>query len=513
MIPVLTVSQMRDIDKQVIGGDVARGYSYMLKAGMGLFEAACGLVPDKTCGDIAVICGKGNNGGDGFVAARLLAEAHYRVMCFGLCAPDEIKGEAKMACDQYIASGGNFLLLDDPGDLCNLSRYCLIIDALLGSGLSGNPRGIVAEVIDAINASGVRVLAADTPSGLDNDRGVPGKPCIGAKVTVAMGYPKLGAFFYPGKADVGDYKVKDLGYPEDCLKAVKPSVFLPETRTLAKLLPPRKQWGSKFDHGLLALICGSTGMTGSAILSSLAALRTGCGMAHLFSPKSALPALSSQLVEVVLHAVEETAAGTPAEGAAEPIKKGSARMQAMCIGPGISHDERTVRLVRELLATVRLPVVLDADGINAFKGSPERLKERAGELLITPHRGEWERLFPPLPDDPEGKIERLRETAIMHSMTILYKGAPTIVADPAGRAYLLPYGNSGMATAGSGDVLTGCIASLAAQGCTLPDAAVLGAYIHGRAGEIASGRFGEYAMIASDLLTGMPDVLKTLVSQ
>jgi ADP-dependent NAD(P)H-hydrate dehydratase / NAD(P)H-hydrate epimerase len=511
MIPVLTVSQMRDLDKRAIGGDVAAGYSYMLRAGAGLFEAAAGLAPDKARGDIAVICGKGNNGGDGFVAARLLAEANYRVMCFGLCRPEEIRAEAKLAYDQYIARGGNYLMLDDVGDLGDLSRYSLIIDALLGSGLSGNPRGLAAEVIGAINESGVPVLAADTPSGLDNDRGVPGKPCIGAKVTVAMGFPKIGAFFHPGKATAGDYRIKDLGYPEECLEAVKPSLFLQEPRALAKMLPPRKQWGSKFDHGLLALICGSTGMTGSAILSSLAALRTGCGMAHLFSPKSALPALSSHLIEVVLHAVEETVAGTPAESGAEPIKKGAARMQAMCIGPGISHDEQTMRLVRDLLATVRLPVILDADGINAFKGIPERLKERAGELCITPHRGEWERLFPPLPDDPAGKVERLRETAILHSMTILYKGSPTIVADPAGRAFLLPYGNSGMATAGCGDVLTGCIGSLAAQGCTLPDAAVLGAYIHGRAGEIASERFGEYAMIASDLLTTIPDVLKNLV--
>ena len=274
----------------------------------------------------------------------------------------------------------------------------------------------------------------------------------------------------------------------------------------------RKQYGSKFDHGLVALVCGSTGMTGSAILSSLAALRTGCGMAHLFSPKSAIPALSSQLIEVVLHPIDETPAGRPAFRAAEPIKNDAKAMQAMCIGPGISHDEETSRLVRELVAAIALPMILDADGINAYKGYHSLLKERGGELLITPHRGEWERLFPQLPDQPADKIDRLRETAIMHSITILYKGNPTIVADPRGKAFLLPYGNSGMATAGCGDVLTGCISALAAQGCSLPDAAVLGAYIHGRAGEIASERFGEYSMIAGDLLTTIPQVMKALAS-
>jgi ADP-dependent NAD(P)H-hydrate dehydratase / NAD(P)H-hydrate epimerase len=333
MIPVLTVSQMRSLDKRAIGGNVAVGYSYMLKAGEGLFEAAKNLAPKSGAGEIAVICGKGNNGGDGFVVSRLLLEAQYRVMCFGLCPPDELRAEAKLAYDQYIACGGNFLLLDDLGDLCNLSQYNLIIDALLGSGLKGNPHGLVAEIIEAINQSGTPVLSVDTPSGLDNDTGAPGKPCIKAKATVAMGFPKIGAFFYPGKSYVGSYIVKDLGYPDEFLREERPALFLPRLATLKKMLPPRKPSGSKFDHGIVGLVCGSSGMTGSAVLSSIAALRTGCGMAHLFSPKSGLCALSSQLIEAVLHGIDETTMGRPAFSAAASIIRDADALQAMCIGP------------------------------------------------------------------------------------------------------------------------------------------------------------------------------------
>jgi ADP-dependent NAD(P)H-hydrate dehydratase / NAD(P)H-hydrate epimerase len=513
MIPILTVSQIRALDAKAIAGDVAVGYSYMRRAGEGLFEAVRKMVPERRMGDITVICGKGNNGGDGFVVSRLLLEAEYSVMCFGLCSPDELRGEAKMAYDDYVARGGNFLLLDDLGDLCDLSRCSLVIDALLGSGLRGSPHGLTAEIIETINRSGAPVLAVDTPSGLDNDCAVPGKPCISARTTVAMGFPKMGAFFYPGKSCVGQLIIKDLKYPRQLVEEARPSVFLPTMERLKSLLPPRKPSGSKFDHGCVALICGSSGMTGSAVLASTAALRTGCGMAHLFSPKSAIAPLSARLIEVVLHGIDETPEGRPAYSAAASIKQDAHACQAMCLGPGISHDGETVRLVKALVAEIALPKVLDADGINAYKGCASALKNHAGELIITPHRGEWERLFPPLPEHPVEKIKTLCETAAAYAMTILYKGNPTIVADSGGRAVIMPYGNSGMATAGCGDVLTGCIASLAAQGCSLADAAVLGAYLHGRAGEIASERLGEYSMMAGDLLTDLPAAILTLIGK
>jgi NAD(P)H-hydrate epimerase len=513
MIPVVSVDLMRRIDEKAIKNDIAVGYSYMLRAGAGVYDVVRAMAPDPRHGEIAVVCGKGNNGGDGFVVARLLLEAGYRVMCFGLSRSNELTPETRLAYDQYLACDGNFLLLDDTEDIRNLCRSTLIIDALLGTGLSGNPQGLFAETIEAINQSGIPVVAVDTPSGLDNDAGIPGTPCIHAKATVTMGFPKIGTYFYPGKSVVGDYIIKDLGYPEEIVEECRPGLFLPTPEKLRKVMPPRKPSGSKFDHGVACMLCGSAGMTGSAALSSKAAMRTGCGMVRLFTPAGAVNALSAHCVEVVLQGIAETEAGSPAYSALDSLRSFASGAQAFGIGPGISHEEETGRLVRELAATVDRPLILDADGINAYKGRPEDLKRHACPLLITPHSGEWGRVFSPLPKHPLDAVRVLKETAVEYAMTILYKGSPTIVADSQGRAYLLPFGNSGMATAGCGDVLTGIIASLAAQGCGLTDAAILGAFIHGQAGNAASKEFGEYGMIASDILNAIPGVLKALIEQ
>lgn len=510
MIPVLSVSQMRQIDEKTIGNNPAIGYSYMLRAGECLFDEVKRLSPDSSHGEIAVLCGKGNNGGDGFVVARLMLEAGYHIMCFGLCNPDTLQGEARMAYDQYRAIKGNFLVLDDSEDLCNLPKYSLIIDALLGTGLTGNPHGIYAEAIEAINQSGVPVLAVDTPSGLDNDRGVPCIPCVKAHTTVAMGFPKIGAFFYPGKTYVGDYLIRDLGYPDDIVNEFKDEMFLPTPEILRRLLPSRKPAGSKIDHGIVTMVCGSQGMTGSAALASSAALRTGCGMVHLACPQSTVSVLSAMLMEIVLHGIAETDTGVPASGALESISDLCKKSQSICIGPGISHKEETGILVRELVKTMEIPLVLDADGINAFKGRVPDLKNRKSELLITPHKGEWSRLFGALPENPIDGIKALKDKAMEHGLTILYKGSPTLIADQQGKAYLLPFGNSGMATAGSGDVLSGIITSLIAQGCGLTEAAVLGAYLHGEAGNAARNEFGEYSMIASDIIKNIHKAIKTL---
>ncbi|MDD5675342.1 MAG: NAD(P)H-hydrate dehydratase [Chitinivibrionales bacterium] len=499
MIPVVTSSQMREIDRMAINGNPSLGYSYMLKAGMGIVECVRKILPDGSRGPVAVVCGKGNNGGDGFTAARLLFDSGYRVMCYGLCSQDELKGEARMAYEEFAARRGNFMLLTDTADVSCLQTYSLIIDALLGSGVHGNPHGLMARVIEAVNASGVPVLAVDIPSGLDVDAGRPGVPCIKADYTVTMGFPKIGLYFYPARSFAGTLIAKELGYPDEIVGLHHKALYVPENADFKKWLPPRKPSGSKFDHGVALMICGSRGMTGAAALASLSALRTGCGMVHLASAASAIPALAIKLTEVVLHGCAETAEGSLAVSALDQIKVLMHGKQAFCLGPGLSHHEDTRQLVRQCLRSFDGPLLLDADGLNAFAGATGALKDRRGALLITPHQQEWQRLFGELPAEPMDKIERLRDTAREYQMTILYKGNPTIVAEEAGLAYVLPYGNSGMATAGSGDVLAGIITSLIAQGAPLTGAAVLGAYLHGEAGNAAARKWGEYSMVASDI--------------
>lgn len=510
MIPVVTTSQMRNIDTAVIGDDIATGFSYMLKAGMGLFEAVeeMGFNPDAD--EIAIACGKGNNGGDGFVVGRMLLDKGYSVMCYSLSDGESLKDEARLAFDKYIEKEGNYFHFDDTEDLEGFGRFALIIDALLGTGTKGNPRGLFAEIIKLINASKKPVIAVDTPSGLDNNTGQPGKPVISANCTVTMGFPKIGQLFYPGRCNIGKLIIKDLGYPREITEQFTSGMFLPTLEDLKHLMPSRKPDGSKFDHGLVFMLCGSRGMTGSAALSAMSALRTGCGMVHCAVPESAIPVLAVKVTEPVLHSIEETEAGTPSSTSTDSILELASSMQAAVIGPGISHNPDTGKLVRKLLSKISIPVVLDADGINAYKDHTEELKKHSSELIITPHRKEWERLFGQLPLEPVPLIENLIKTANEFSMTIIFKGSPTIVANSKGESFILPVGNSGMASAGSGDVLSGIIPSLIAQGCAPGDAAVLGAAIHGLAGETASDDIGEYSVVASDMVNYIHNVINKL---
>jgi hydroxyethylthiazole kinase-like uncharacterized protein yjeF len=510
MIPVLTVTQMREIDQNAISNNITIGYSYMLKAGLGLFNAAKDMMSDSRNGEILIFCGKGNNGGDGYVVGRMLLDAGYKVMCYSLCDVEELSRESKIAYDEYVSRKGNILVLSDAEELSNISRYSLIIDAILGTGLKGDPRGLCAMAIEAINSCGVSVLAVDTPSGLNCDTGVTMNPCVRATTTVTMGFPKLGFYFYPGKSNVGKLIIHDLNYPDEIIAANRKTIFFPTPTILRRFLPARKPDGSKIDHGLALLVCGSRGYTGSATLVADAALRTGCGMTHLAAPESVISILSTKLTETVLHPLNETGLGTPAYSALEQIRGLASGKNALCIGPGISHDIQTVSLVRDTLKSVSLPTILDADGINAFKGISEELKNHAGELVITPHRGEWTRLFGELPHEPEAVIETLREKAHEFRMTILLKGNPTIISDPDGVSYISPFGNSALATAGTGDVLSGIIVSLIAQGAPVTQAAILGSYIQGEAGVLASRRLGEYSVIARDVVGNIFRVLRTL---
>ena len=502
MIPIVTVSQMRVLDEEAIGHDLAKGYSYMLKAGAGLFDAVRTMLPDRD-GEIAVVCGKGNNGGDGYVAARLLLEAGYRVTCFSLCSAEELRGEARIAFNEYVGGRGNFSILDDTEDLADLSRYRLIIDAMLGTGARNDPHGLCAKVIETINELKVPVIAVDTPSGLNNDTGMPGSPCIKATLTVTMGFPKIGLYFYPGRSFAGRLAIQKLGYPDELVESQKLSLFFPAEENLSSILPPRKPAGSKFDHGLAFLLVGSRGMAGSATLVAKAAMRTGCGMTHLAAPESTILTLACKLTETVLHPIPETADGTASLSAIDFLREKASRMQALCIGPGLSHNEETGKLVRELVANVTLPAVLDADGLNVYKDRSEELAHHGGDLIITPHAGEWQRLFGDLPATPLKLIDRLKEKAAQLRLVVLFKGNPSIVADSGGSAWILPFGNSCLAKAGSGDVLSGIIVSLLAQGAKAAHAAILGSWLLGETGVLVSRKLGEYSVTASDVVSSL----------
>jgi NAD(P)H-hydrate epimerase len=510
MILILTTSQMRRIDEEAIDGDVSVGFRYMRMAAQGLFVTVSELIKEPSREQVAIVCGKGNNGGDGFVLGSLLLDNGYKPMCFGLCDPEQLTGEAGKAYEEYLSKSGNFFRIMDTEDLKGFSDFTVIVDAILGTGITGDPHGLAAEAITIINKCGKKVVAVDTPSGLNNDTGEIGYPTVMATVTVAMGYPKIGQLHFPGRQCIGRLIVKDPGYPDEIVGRNNSKVYAPAKADLRRMIPPRKSAGSKFDHGLAFMLCGSRGMAGSAALAARAAHRTGCGMVHLAAPRSAAAVLAVKLTETVIHQIDETEDGSLAIDALQWIAGQANNMHAVLIGPGISHNIETSRLVRDCITRLNKPVVLDADGISAFKGCPELLSKRLCELVITPHEGEWRRVFGQLPAAPVERIGVLVEKARLFSMTILYKGNPTVVALPDGRAFIIAVGNSGMATAGSGDVLSGIIVSLIAQGCTSGDAAVLGACIHGLAGDNARARLSEYSIIAGDLVEHIPCVMQDL---
>jgi len=508
---IFTAAGMKRVDQLAIDGNIDTGYSYMCKAGRHIYQAALAMLDGNR--NAAVICGKGNNGGDGYVAARMLREAGINVDCFSLCETKDLNGEALSAFRDYIElKNGIVRIITDNEQLPDFNNYSLIIDAMLGIGANGEPRGLYANVIKAVNGSKASVLAVDIPSGLDCDNGKCASVCIKADCTVAAGFYKMGQFFYPGRANAGKLQIADLGYPEDIVEEQSAGIFLPDNNCFNRILPTRKETGSKIDHGLALLVCGSRGMSGAAALASMAALRSGCGMVHLAVPESLADTLAVKVTEPVLHPLAETGSGACAASALNEIISLCERMDALCVGSGLSRDPQTASLVRELIDKTDKPAVIDADGLNAFAGFLPELAGHKGEIVITPHTGEWKRLFGELPDEPIDRINKIRNYAAQFKINILLKGNPSLAVNEKGAAVILPFGNSALAKAGTGDVLSGIIVSLIAQGCSCFEAAILGAYLHGEAGRLASTDLTEYSVLASDLMRYIPEVIKNIIN-
>jgi len=513
---VLTTAEMKRVDQLAIDGNINTGYSYMCKAGRHIYQAALAML-EKTAikngnKNAAVICGKGNNGGDGYVAARMLQEAGINVDCFSVCDTCDLGGEASLAFKDYIElKNGIVRIITSNEKLPDFNDYGLIIDAMLGIGAKGEPRGLYADVIKAVNSCKASVLAVDTPSGLDCDSGKCASSCIKADCTVSAGFYKLGQFFYPGRANVGELQIADLGYPADITEEQSVGIFLPDINFFKHTMPARKENGSKIDHGLALLVCGSRGMSGAAALASMSALRSGCGMVHLAVPESLVNTLSVKVTEPVLHPLAETASGACAASALNEVLSLCERMDALCVGCGLSRDPQSASLARALVGKTDKPAVIDADGLNAFAGCLPEFAEHKGEIVITPHMGEWKRLFGELPYEPLERINMLRRCAAQFNINILLKGTPSLAVSAKGTAVILPYGNSSLAKAGTGDVLSGIIVSLIAQGCSCFEAAILGAYLHGEAGRLAGIDLTEYSVLASDLTRYIPEAIKSFL--
>ena len=514
---VVTAQEMRKIDQQTIEQVGIPGAVLMEHAGIAVVRAIRQHFPE--CRRIAVIVGKGNNGGDGLVVARQLAHAGQPIQIFLVSPPESFAGDAltnlQIVQNLDLPITPIFSVDELAGAKSQLGSADLIIDSIFGTGLRGGVHGFIADVIECINETGRPVVAIDLPSGLAADTGIAEGACIQAAYTVTMGLPKRGNLIHPGAALTGKLEVVDIGFPESVIDAQSIQINWTQPADAARLLPLRPTHSHKGTYGRVFVAAASTGMTGAAALTSAGALRVGAGLVTLGAPKSLNPVLEVKLTEVMTLPLPETAEGALALEAKSHILEAVERTKSvLAIGPGLSQHPETVALVHSLIRESNAPTVIDADGINALSKSTEILASLSPQSVLTPHPGEMGRLIggtvEALERDRIGIAQRFAET---HNVTLVLKGAPTVVAGGNGEVWINSTGNAGMATGGMGDILTGLIAGLMAQKVPPFDAAVLGVYLHGLAADIVAESIGMHGLMAGDVLNSVPKALKLCSEQ
>jgi NAD(P)H-hydrate epimerase len=515
---LLTAKEMRLLDAATIESGRVTGELLMERAGAGVAQAMERRYGSPLGLRVLVLCGTGNNGGDGFVAARYLRHRGADVRVGVVGDTGRVRGDALAHLRRLGADGMSVTPLASEADLvklvATLDQWDFALDALLGTGARGEPQGAIADAVQMLrqlDEAGTRVVAVDLPTGVDADTGAIARRAVRADLTVAFGTPKRGHFLYPGRAFVGALEVVDIGLALDAMRANTFSVELATAPAMAALLPIRDPRAHKGDMGRVLVVGGSVGLTGAVTLCAHAALRAGAGYVEAAVPQSLNDILEAKLTEEITRPMPETAARSLAALALQPIVALLERVNVLAIGPGLSRERESAELARRLVAESPRPLVLDADGLGAFEAHVEALARGGAARVLTPHLGEMARLTGQTAAELEAtRIDAAREWAHRWRSVVVLKGAPTVVAAPDGRATVNPTGNPGMATLGMGDVLTGTIAALIGQGLAPYDAARLGTYVHGMAGDIVEGEKGQHGLSASDVLEALPLALMGL---
>lgn len=516
-----TANEMRKIDARAMGEYSIAGLDLMENAGSGIasvIEAEFGPVFGKS---VTIVCGKGNNGGDGLVVARHLHAVGAKVRVFLLARTSDLKGDPEANLERWRSLGNTVTEIeteDAPGwdDLADSLAGCeLAVDAVLGTGATGELKGAVAKAAAAMCESGCPVVAIDAPTGVNADTGAAGEPCVRATLTATLALMKRGLFLYPGVERAGRVVLVDIGIPGSCVSDENIETDLVEHAAAAALLPERPFNAHKGFCGKVAVVGGSVGLTGAVALAGLGAMRSGSGLVTAHVPADLNPILEVKLTEVMTSPLPQTSEITISVAALPKIIELARAMDALLLGPGFSRNPESAELVREFareyksMPEPRAPVVLDADGLNAFEGNLDLLTNTG--WVITPHPGEMSRLTGESMGEIEARrIEAARDLAKEAGLTVVLKGAPTVTADRAGYCHINSTGNPGMATGGSGDVLSGMVLSFLGQGLSGPQAAVLAVYLHGLAGDIAADDNTVWGMSAGDMVDCIPEALMAL---
>jgi len=509
---LVTPKQMQNIDSYAIDNLGVPGIELMEAAGARVVESIEEYIKDIGSQSVCIVCGKGNNGGDGFVVGRLLKEKGAIVKVFLIGDKKSVKGDAKLSLEKVEEKWLDVEEISNPDDFDIPENCTLFIDAIFGTGFSGDIREPYDFIINQINDYGVPVIAVDCPSGLDGATGNVADPTVRADVTITFGLPKFGQAVYPGKAYCGHLIVGDIGFPDKAIDHEECDLSMLVDEDASALLPHRAPDSHKGDFGKLFVLAGSEGFTGAAALTAESSLRSGAGLTVLGCPSGLNDIFESLLTEVITKPLPDVRKRRclALRGLGE-IREMIKWSDAVAVGPGIGTYHETRDLIFRLISKLDKPAVFDADALNILAKNNDYLKNHSAPLVISPHHAEMSRLTgKSVAEIEEDRIDITREFASHYNLVCILKGAPSVIADPSGHVWLNPTGNEGMATAGSGDVLTGLIGALLAQGLMDIDAAVLGCYIHGMAGELACEKLGSFGMIAGDIMRFLPEAFKTL---
>ena len=509
---LLTSSQMRNIDKITIEERGISGLTLMERAGVAVANQ---VVKRYAPSCVAVFIGKGNNGGDGSVVARILSEKGVDAVVFVVADPSSIQGDAKTKYERIPEYILKINLYNEPSTVDSLpeklASCSCVVDGLLGTGIEGEVQSLYKTVIDAINMSHKPVIAIDIPSGLQSDTGNWEGACIKADLTITMGAPKIGLYINDAYKVTGEIFIADIGFPKDLFDNPELKTNLTTHSFVSSLFPKRDRASHKGNYGHLFVISGSRGFTGASTLVAEAALRTGAGLVTLGIPKSLNSILEVKLTEAMTLPLYETTEQTLSSSSFKEIRDFAEKSKAIAIGPGLSTHSDTAKLVRKVLLEIDKPMVVDADGINSLDlKTLSQLSSKKSFTILTPHPKELSRLIKKdIKDIQADRIKTATEIAVNYKLYLVLKGFRTVVSAPDGTVFINDTGNPGMAKGGSGDVLTGIIGSLLAQGFTPFHSAICGVYIHGLAGDYASKELTEAAMIPTDIINYLPKVFQS----
>lgn len=508
---LVSSEQMREIERRAAEEAGLPTLVLMEHAGRAVAQVTWRLLRERGGDQVAVVCGKGNNGGDGLCAARHLANAGLRVRVYLLARDQDLQGDAATnlrALRSAEVEVDNVVGAVDTAVRAVGHSADVVVDAIFGTGFRGPAVGLAARAIEAVNDSRVPVVAVDVPSGLDADTGRVEGPCVRAHVTVTMGLPKVGLLVYPGAAYSGEIVVADLGIPRKLVMGVPLPTEVATAAQVARRLPPRAPETHKGTYGRVLVVAGSARFSGAPKLAALGALRAGAGLVRLAVPAGVFPAIAAAALESMPAALPERD-GALDSAALDVVLEYAQDADVVALGPGLSTADGVAHVVAGVLRACDRPMVLDADGLNVLRGQHTLLREAKAPVVITPHPGELGRLLGiSTADVQRSRLEVARSAAQITGAVTLLKGARTVVAAPDGRLVVNPTGNPGMASGGMGDVLTGVVAALIAQGLVPFEAAWVAAYLHGLAADLLAETMGDRGLLAHDVAERLPEAMQ-----